>query len=309
MINLYWRTGGQTRSLIPKPFSSEAVFEKYVFENQDLLGDVFIIHRQIRTGSKQGIPDLLGVDQDARVCIIEMKNVEVSEDILPQVLSYAIWAETNPDSIKAIWLEAEKKPEDIELDWDNLEIRVLVIAPAFKQTVPRMAGKVGYPIDLVQIQRFTFEENEFLLVEVLEAKPQPKVSTTKFMGEWDWNYYESEHGKKATDQFRRVVIGIEKFLQDQGWDMSYNLNKYYTGFKLGVRVVFSVNWGGPHAWNVCFKIPDGIVEKHDFKSWEFQRYDSGFKEVVIRPKDRDSFDVSELEPLFIAAFKHISGTT
>jgi len=37
MINLYWRTEGQTRSLIPKPFSTEAEFEKYEFENQDLL--------------------------------------------------------------------------------------------------------------------------------------------------------------------------------------------------------------------------------------------------------------------------------
>ena len=29
---------------------------------------------------------MLGVDQDSRICIIEMKNVEVGEEILPQVL-------------------------------------------------------------------------------------------------------------------------------------------------------------------------------------------------------------------------------
>ena len=100
MTNLYWRTEGKTRNLIPKPFESETEFEEYIYKNQELLGDIFIIHRQIRTGSKQGIPDLLGVDQDESVCIIEMKNIEVSEEILPQVLGYAIWAETNPDSIK-----------------------------------------------------------------------------------------------------------------------------------------------------------------------------------------------------------------
>ena len=114
MLNLYWKPKDQTRNLIPKPFNTEAEFEKYIFENQDLLGDVIILHRQIRTGSRQGIPDMIGVDQDARICILEMKNVEVVEDILPQVLGYAMWAETNPDSIKAIWLAAKNRPEDIE---------------------------------------------------------------------------------------------------------------------------------------------------------------------------------------------------
>lgn len=63
MLNLYWKSGDQTRSLVEKPFESEADLEKYVFDNQDLLGgDIYIIHRQVRTGSKQGIPDMIGVD-------------------------------------------------------------------------------------------------------------------------------------------------------------------------------------------------------------------------------------------------------
>ena len=99
MKNLYWRTDGQTRSLIPSPFKTEMEFEKYVFQNQDLLGDVYLIHRQIRTGSKQGIPDMLGVDQDARVCIIEMKNVEVKidSDVFPRWIT-AHLISSNPQS-------------------------------------------------------------------------------------------------------------------------------------------------------------------------------------------------------------------
>jgi hypothetical protein len=115
MQNLYWKTTGQTRTLIEKPFQTEAEMEKYIFDNQDLLGDVSVTYRQIRTGQKQGIPDMLGVDQDARVCLIELKNQPADEDILPQALGYAIWAETNPDSIKAIWLESKRKPENIEI--------------------------------------------------------------------------------------------------------------------------------------------------------------------------------------------------
>jgi len=69
-VKSYWKTNDQTRNLIPMPFKSENEFESYVFQNQELLGDVFIIHRQIRTGNKQGIPDMIGVDKDARICII-----------------------------------------------------------------------------------------------------------------------------------------------------------------------------------------------------------------------------------------------
>ena len=76
MVNLYWKTKDQTRNLILKPFNTEAEFERYIFENQELLGDLFILHRQIRTGNKQGIPDMIGVDQDSQICVIEMKNKE-----------------------------------------------------------------------------------------------------------------------------------------------------------------------------------------------------------------------------------------
>lgn len=111
MQNLYWKIGGETRILVEKPFQSESEMEKYIFANQDLLGDVYIICRQVKTGQKQGIPDMLGVDQDARICIIELKNQQADENILPQALGYAIWAETNPDSIKAIWLESKQTVE------------------------------------------------------------------------------------------------------------------------------------------------------------------------------------------------------
>jgi hypothetical protein len=308
MLNLYWKSREQTRSLVEKPFKSEAELEQYIFDNQEILGgDIYIIHRQIRTGSRQGIPDILGVDQDSRVCILELKNVEADEDILPQALGYAIWAETNPDSIKAIWLESRKKPEDIEVDWDNLDIRIILIAPSFKSTVPRMAGKIGYPIDLVQVRRYCFEAEEFLVVEVLEDTSQRKVSTTKVMREWNWEFYESEHGKEATAQFRSMVEAVAALVAQQGWELPYNLNKYYIGFKLGNRVVFSVSWGGTYAWNLRFKLAEDIARSFEGQLWEFQRYDSSFHEAVFRPLKSDSPDIAELKSLFIEAYQYVSG--
>jgi hypothetical protein len=307
MQNLYWRTNDQTRTLIEKPFQTEAEMEKYIFDNQDLLGDVSVIYRQVKTGQKQGIPDMLGADQDGRICIIELKNQLADENILPQVLGYAIWAETNPDSIKAIWLESKDRPENIVIDWDNLDIRVILIAPSFKNTVPRMAIKMGYPIDLFQIKRYSFEDNEFIAVEVVEEAPQLKITTTKGVTSWDWDYYESEHGKDATQQFRQAVEAIDAFVKKQGWNLPHNLNKYYTGFKLGNRVVFNVAWGGTKAWKLKFKLPKEIISGFKGKHWEFQNYDDAFGEAIFRPLKSQSPDISELQDFFLEAYKRVSG--
>jgi hypothetical protein len=232
---------------------------------------------------------------------------EGGEDILPQALGYAMWAETNPDSIKAIWLESKTKPEGIALDWDNLDIRIILIAPSFKPAVPRMAGKIGYPVDLLQVRRYSIEEDEFLLVDVLESPPQRKVTVTKPMGEWDWGFYESEHGEEATAQFRSAVEAVAALVAHHGWELPYNLNKYYTGFKLGNRVVFIVGWSGTYAWHLRLKLPEETARSFSGQSWEFQRYDGTFHEAILRPLKPDSPDISELQPLFIEAYQYVSG--
>ena len=294
MQNLYWKFNGETRTLVENAYPSEQELEKYIFSNQDLLGDVSIIYRQIKTGNKQGIPDMLGVDQDNRICIIELKNQIADEDILPQALGYAIWAETNPDSIKAIWLESKNKPEDITIDWDNIDIRVILIAPGFKTTVPRMAGKIGYP-------------NEFISVEFLENPAPRKITTTKATIDWDWEYYESEHGVEATALFRKVVDEIEDFVKKQKWSAPYNINKYYTGFKIANKVIFSVAWNGTYAWSVRFKVPKEMAVDFKGEDWDFITFSDTFKEAYFRPKDPKNTSIKELESFFLEAYKRVSG--
>ena len=307
MINLYWKAKGETTNLEHQPFQNESEFEQFIYANQDILGgDISIIHRQIRTGNKQGIPDMLAVDQDSRVCIIELKNEEAEESILPQALQYAIWAETNPDSIKAIWLESKKKPDGVIIDWDNIDIRIILIAPSFKPNVPRMARKIGYPVDLVQVKRYSQDQDEFILVEVLE-ETFTKVSSTKVAEQWTWEVYESEHGKEATAQFKKTVGMIDAFVKKQNWNLPYNLNKYYTGFKSGNRVVFSVSWGGTYAWNLKFKLPERKAKSFKGKFWEFQRYDNSFDEALFRPLKAENIKIDELEPFFKAAYEGVTG--
>ena len=307
MLNLYWKTKDQTRNLLLLPFLNEKEFESFIFQNEDLLPDIYILYRQIRTGNKQGIPDMLGIDQDSRICIIEMKNVEVGEEILPQVLTYAMWAETNPDSIKAIWLESTNRPEDINIEWDALEVRIVVIAPSFKPSVLKLSSKINYPLDLVQIKRFSQDDDQFVIVETLEDLPKEKVYTTKVMGDWTWEYYESEHGKEPTQNFQTTVNQLEKFVKNQQWDLPYNLNKNYTGFKLGNKVVFDVSWESTNVWSIRMKIPEDISEKFQGKTWKFHKYSSTFKNSTFKLIPGKEIDVLELSEMLKAAYRNVSG--
>lgn len=308
-MNLYWKTSkGKTVNLVETPFKSEVEFEKYIFENQELLEDIFIFKRQVRSGSHQGVPDMLGVDQDGKVCLIEMKNALVMEDILPQLLKYAIWAETSPDSIKALWLEAEDRPEDVTINWEAVEIRLLVVGPEFRINVLRMSHKIGYDVDLLQVKRFVSEDEEFIIVEQMEEEPQPRIVITKGMEVYDRDFYEREHGKEATAKFLNIVSQIEGLIKKHGWQLQTKINKYYTGFKYGNRNPFGVHWGGTHAWQVFIKLPESVAKHFTSSEWEVQRYEASFKQALFKPlASKPKLD--ELEELMVDAYEKLRGKT
>jgi hypothetical protein len=307
MQNLYWQTSdGKTVNLVNTPFETEQKLEAFVYQHQELLEDVFIFKRQIRSGSHQGIPDMLGVDQDGKICLIELKNVQVTEDVLPQILQYAIWGETNPDSIKALWLEAKNRPENIEINWDALEFRIMVIGPDYRANVLRMSQRIGYAIELLKVTRFVFDKEEFMLLDLLEEQPSRKASVTKGMEIYDEEFYLEEHGAEATKELLRAVSEIEAIVKKHGWNVEKKFNKYYVGFKYGNSNAFIVAWGGTRAWNIQIKVPEAAARKFKTESWELQRYDTGWKQAVLR-KTSSKASADELEPLLVNAYEHIRG--
>ena len=145
-------------------------FEEIVFDSKEILTDIIPLKRQVRGGRKTGIPDIIGIDTDGNVCVIEMKNEIVEPKIISQVLEYALWAENNPDSIRVLWQQLIDQPEDIDIDWDNLEIRILVIAPEISQAAVDAAQKINYPVDFLEIKRWVVRDNQFYLVKKLEKE-------------------------------------------------------------------------------------------------------------------------------------------
>jgi len=307
--NLYWRRSEaqKTVNIVETPFASEEAFEKYIFENSDLLEDMYLIKRQVRTGQRQGIPDIIGVDQDSNICIVEMKNTVVGEEILPQLLQYAIWAETNPDSVKALWLEDESRPPEAEVSWDNPNVRVLVIAPAFRPSLLRMSGKINYQVDLLEVKRFVVDEEEFVLITKMEPEPEKRPRLTRGLQVYDQAFYEQSHGKEAVRQFMDITQEIEDLASDKRWGLQRKFNKYYVGFKYGNKLCFGVGWAGTNTWNLVLKVPEPVAKGVHTKHWEFQRYEQEWNQALIRCLDPGKAKAAELEELFEAAYRNIAG--
>jgi hypothetical protein len=303
MQSLYWKSSqGKPVNLINQPFQSEEKFETFIYKNQDLLENIFIFRRQIRSGHKQGIPDMLGVDQDGKICLIELKNCMVTEDVLPQILQYAIWAETNPDSVKALWLESKDRPEEIEINWDAMELRIIVIGPDYRTNVLRMSQRIGYAIELLKVTRFIFDKEEFVLMEQLEDQPTRKITTTKAMETYGADYYEAEHGADANREFMKAVDDIEVFANQKGWNLETKFNKNYVSFKYGNFILFAVEWRGTKAWSVDIKLPESEFKTFNFDGWKYYKYEQSWKQADIR-KTKSSAGAIDLEPLLVKAYK------
>src|SRR3989339_1521985 len=212
MANLFLKTKSKTKSLLAIPFKTEEEFEKIVFETPEILEDIFLIKRQIRGGAKSGIPDIVGIDNDGNICIVEMKNVCVDAAIIPQVLEYAFWAESNPDSIKSLWLESKNKPEDVSVSWEDFRVRIIVIAPTILKSTLDIVTRINYPVDLIEVKRWVESGKQYLLVNKLEQEKKSKPSIAKGMETYGEGFYTKEYNKNSAKDFVRYIKETEAII-------------------------------------------------------------------------------------------------
>jgi len=261
MANLFWKQGKKTFNLLSKPFETEEMFEKEIFETQELFEDLTFLKRQAThgPGSGSGRPDILAIDSDGNICIIEMKNTPVDEKIFTQVLNYAIWAESNPDSLKNLWYELEDKPE---IDWDNFEVRIMVIASEIHQSTLKFVNSINYSLDLIEIKRWATKTDSFLLVNELKPRVAKKSKTIKGLENYDKKYYLSRHKPESVKNFLHFVKEAEKLLKKQGWkNIEKKFNKHYCGFKYGFFNLFTIAWIGSKSFAFRIRMPEKELKK------------------------------------------------
>lgn len=298
---LYWkRRNGRVRPVQQVPYRSEQEFEQDVFQTPELLKDVFLLKRQIRGGRKTGIPDIIGIDVDGRVCIIEMKNVPIDADVIPQILSYAIWAESNPDSIKSLWLEAEDRPEDRTIDWDGLEVRVFVVAPSIDRATLEHVNKINYQVELIEITRWSSGRDTWLLVNRLEPLPTKKTRPVSGLPDYKATY-EEKHKPEAVRAFLQTCDEIQAIASKRDWPVERKFNMYYCGFKVGNYIVFGVKWISGKSFGIFLKIPEATMRRSKISGFE-SKYEPLWNQAVYRPSG-PAFSVKRITPLLEKALK------
>jgi hypothetical protein len=307
MPNLFWKNKkGETLNVVGSPFNSEEEFENYIYKTREVLGDIFIIKRQIRASSGHDIPDMIGIDKENNVVIIEMKNGEVDENIIPQVLRYAIWAETNPDSIRALWLECKDKPDDISINWDNLTIKIIIIAPSIKLNVLRAVNKINYEVVLLEINKFATKHDEFILVDKLEPESPKGPRITRGLGVYDKDFYLENYNNESVEVFFHTANKLEKLVKQKGWRLEKKFNKGYVGFKYGFPNVFGITWVGSKTFCLFFKMPKSLSDKIKISGIKPYRYEEQWNQVLYKVEGKE-YDLHKLMPLFDASYKYITG--
>ena len=305
MANLFWKTKEKTISLLENAFKSEEEFEKTVFDTSEILEEITLIKRQVRGGNKSGIPDIIGVDTDGAICILELKNRKIDSSIIPQVLEYAIWAETNPDSIKSLWLELDEKPEEVEINWENPSIRILIVGPAISRDTLQFVERINYVVDLVEIKRWMENENQILMVNKLELEEKNhKIKPVKGLQEYDENYYKSKRNKNSVDHFLKYVKEVEKIIKQKEWNLDTKFNAYYCAFKSGFFIAFRIKWLGTKSFAFMFKIPKSDLDKFSLKP---TKYDEDKKRAIYNI-DPGKTKTNDFIPLFEYGYKSLGGT-
>lgn len=304
MANLFWKSPKGVKSLLATPFKTEDELERIIFDESELLEEIFLLKRQVRGGNKPGIPDIIGMDGDGNVCILEIKNVSVDADIIPQVLRYAIWAETNPDSIKSLWLENTEKPDDITPAWDNLQVRIIVIAPTIHKSTLDVVDKINYPVDLIEVRRWIDGKNEFVQVDKLAAeRPKTRIRPASGRPEYNETFYKTIFNPRSVDEFLKYAKEVESIIKTNGWDLDTNFKKLYCGFKAGAFNAFGVKWMGSKTFAFFFKISEDEARRLNPK---MTRYEDAWKQAVYNIEPGKTI-TRDFVPLFRAAHKRLTG--
>ena len=307
MANLFWKAPKGTKALLDRPFKTEDEFERTIFETSELLEDIFLLKRQVRGGGKTGIPDIIGVDGDGNICIIELKNVAVDASIIPQVLQYAIWAETHPDSIKNLWLERDNKPDETQPTWESMKVRIIVIAPSIHRSTITAVSKINYTVDLLEVKRWIEGKDEFLLVNTLEEDTQLNrhVRPVSGLRNYDADFYRKERNSKSVTEFMRYADDLQSLVVKKGWLLERKFNRGYCGFKAGFFNAFGIGWWGTRSFGFFVKISKEEAAKFSPKPCD---YSVRWKEACY-PIEPGKTKVTDLLPILDFAYHKVAGTT
>ena len=297
---------GETVNMNEVEVHPEEAIEKIIFETKGIFPDIFLLKRQLQI-SKENRIDLIGLDKENNILIIELKDETVDENIIPQVLNYAIWVEGHPDSIKSIWLEQKNLQEDFTFDWEKTYgIKILIIAPSFKPSVQRAVNRINYPVDLIEFKKFTDEVHDYIFLNQLILEEEKAVKPVSTVREYTLEYYKQHRNPKSAEQFWTLANRIEKYIKERGWNLQRSNTSFYISFKYGFPIVFGIMFLGSRSFGLFFKISKRVTDKIKIPGYNLHRYEDEWNQALYKVESA-AVDLKKLDPLFKAAYKNIVG--
>lgn len=295
---------GQLMKIEECPFTDEPYdMQSFVKKNSNILGDVFIFGEQEQGGGRL---DLLGIDKDGRVLIIELKNECVGASILGQVLQYKLFWKGSPDRLANLWGQAEDKPQDVQIDTENVEPKIIIVAPEFDQSLPKIAAMENLDIDFIQISRYLHGDETFVVVNQIETQePKGRPAIAARPPEYNWAWYAEQFADN-----QQIIIGgslfkqIIELCQERAWSIKPKFNKWYIAFKHGFYNCFILEFRHRGKVAIGLKFPD---DPHNLGldtpegTWDKKWY------YWIVEVESDDYAISSIEWLFKEAYERVVG--
>jgi len=300
--------GGSVEAVSEAPFVDEVTdLEAFVKNNPGILGEqVRIFAEQIDTGF--GRMDLLAMDQSlehGKLLLIELKNKPADINVLLQVLRYASWVSTSPDSIKLL-LEKSK----LDTEKADLKPRIVIIAPDIEDELVELSQYIkAFEFSFLQVRRFRLG-SEFLVVVESKVVSAGEGTPVGVQEEWDWERY--EHNLKIPrsrlDLAKWLVSRIQDFCADKGWPLELRFRKGYTPFQMaGGWNVIGTESRWAKGWSIWFKLPAPPEELGlQMPPWAEQTYWAGNWHTFYINVISTDIDFRQLEPFFESAYAYVS---
>ena len=206
-------------------------------ETEEMLEDVLVANpnmlmRGLRLVGRQlpvetGFVDLLGIDEDGRLVVFELKREKLTRDAVAQILDYCSYLEALPDSELAT-LIAERSGKrginrigDFE-EWyasqvgDSIKpVRMVLVGLGIDKSASRMVAYLadrGIDVRLLTFQGYIRGDDMLLARQVRAAADHRRPSTSR---DRDLNQKAREHG-------------VAEVWQDAKEALNYSLRTYFT---------------------------------------------------------------------------------
>ena len=208
---------------------TEKILEDVVVANPNvLMGGLTLVGRQVPVGS--GSIDLLGIDEDGRLVVFELKRERLTRNAVAQILDYCTYLETLSDSELATLIAERsgkngiRKIVDFE-EWyasqagdDFRPVRMVLVGLGMDTSAHRMVAYLaasGVDIRLLTFHGYMHGDSMLLARQEPTAEDPHKLPPRAGPGSSDLDRKASEYG-------------VAEVWQDAKSSLDYSIRTYYT---------------------------------------------------------------------------------